>query len=96
MDKSESKSDGSYYNMYSDGLKIYVTLDSKMQEHAEKAIDEHMQNLQKQFDIQNKNNPTAPFRGITKEETSGIINASMRRSDRWREMRAKGMSEKEL
>lgn len=94
--RENPKSDGTYYNMYSDGLKIYVTLDSKMQEHAEKAIDDHMRNLQKQFDLQNKNNATAPFRGITKEETNGIVNASMRRSDRWREMRAKGMSEKEI
>lgn len=94
--KQNPKSDGSYYNMYSDGLKIYVTIDSKMQEYAEEAVDEHMRNLQKQFDLQNKNNSTAPFRDLTKAETEGILNASMRRSDRWREMREKGKSEEEI
>lgn len=94
--KENPKSDESYYNMYSDGLKVYVTIDSKMQEYAEYAVDEHMKNLQKQFDIQNEKNTTAPFRGITPEETTGILKASMRRSDRWREMRAKGKSDKEI
>lgn len=94
--KENPKSDGSNYNMYSDGLKVYVTIDSKMQEYAEYAVDEHMKNLQKQFDIQNEKNNTAPFRGITPEETKGILNSSMRRSDRWREMRAKGKSDKEI
>ena len=94
--KDNPKSDGSYYNMYSDGLKIYVSIDSKMQEYAEQSVDEHMRNLQRQFDVQNENNATAPFRGITKEETMGILNASMRRSDRWREMREQGKSEKEI
>lgn len=94
--KENPKSDGDYYNMYSDGLKIYVTIDSKMQEYAEYAVDEHMKNLQRQFDLQNEKNTTAPFRGITKEETNGILKASMRRSDRWREMRAQGKSEKEI
>lgn len=94
--KENPKSDGSLYNMYRDGLKIYVTLDSKMQEYAEHAVDEHMKNLQRQFDLQNQKNPTAPFRSITAEETEGVIQSSMRRSDRWREMRAQGKSEKEI
>src|SRR5699024_1351869 len=86
--KANPKSDGERYDMYSDGLKIYVTIDSKMQEYAENAIDQHMRNLQKQFDLQNKNNKTAPFRDLTEAETEGIINSSMHRSERWREMKA--------
>ena len=57
------------YNIYSDGLKVYTTIDKKMQTYAEEAMDEHLANLQKEFDKQNKNNKTAPFRDITKEET---------------------------
>ncbi len=94
--KANPKSDGERYDMYSDGLKIYVTIDSKMQEYAENAIDQHMRNLQKQFDLQNKNNKTAPFRDLTEAETEGIINSSMRRSERWREMKARGISEEEI
>ena len=90
------KSDGSNYNIYSDGLKIYTTIDSKMQAYAEEAMDMHMANLQKEFDSQNKKNKTAPFRDITPEETSKILDAALQRSDRWREMEKQGKSEKEI
>lgn len=43
------KSDGSKYNLYSDGLKIYTTINSKMQKYAEESVTEHMKNLQKNF-----------------------------------------------
>ncbi len=94
--KENPKSDGSKYNIYSDGLKVYVTIDSKMQKYAEEAVDAHMQNLQKEFDSQNKENKTAPFRDITEEETAKILNSAMRRSDRWRELDKQGKSEKEI
>ncbi|HBY68016.1 MAG TPA: penicillin-binding protein, partial [Flavobacteriaceae bacterium] len=63
--KENPKTDGSQYNIYSDGLKVYTTIDSKMQEYAEEAVDMHMKNLQKEFDSQNEKNKTAPFRDIT-------------------------------
>lgn len=59
--KDNPKVDGSLFDINSDGLKIYTTIDSKMQEFAEEAIDEHMAQLQKEFDRQNKKNKTAPF-----------------------------------
>ena len=90
------KTDGSTYNIYSDGLKIYTTIDSRMQRYAEEAVDEHMKNLQKEFDKQNKKNKTAPFRDVTKKEIKKIIETSMRRSDRWRIMKKQGKSDKEI
>lgn len=90
------KSDGSKYNIYTDGLKIYTTIDSKMQEYAEEAMDMHMANLQKEFDAQNEKNKTAPFRDITPEETNKILDAAIQRSDRWRVMKKQGKSEKEI
>ncbi len=94
--KENPKSDGSEYDIYSDGLKVYTTIDSKMQEYAEEAVDLHLANLQKEFDSQNEKNKTAPFRDITKEEIDGIINTSMRRSDRWRELEKQGKSEADI
>lgn len=94
--KENPKPDGSLYNIDSDGMKVFVTVDSKMQEYAEEASIRHMVNLQKEFDSQNEKNKTAPFRDITEEETAGIMNSGMRRSDRWRELEKQGKSEKEI
>src|SRR5690606_32863582 len=90
------KPDGEKYNIYQDGLKVFVTIDSKMQEYAEEAVETHMARLQKVFDEQNKNNKTAPFRHITEKETEGILNSAMRKSDRWREMVNQGKEEEEI
>ncbi len=94
--KENPKSDGSQYNIYSDGLKVYTTIDSKMQGYAELAVDTHMKNLQKEFDRQNKKNKTAPFRDVTKSEIDQILNSAMKRSDRWRELKKQGKSDKEI
>lgn len=84
------------YNIYKDGLKIYVTLDSKMQNYAETAMQQHMKQLQKEFDLQNKKNKTAPFRNLTKKEIERTIFLAMRRSERWRQMKEKQYDEKEI
>jgi penicillin-binding protein 1A len=55
------KETGKDVNLFRDGLKIYVTLDSKMQKYAEEAIKEHLTNLQKGFDAEQRRNPTRPF-----------------------------------
>lgn len=94
--KTNLKPDGSRYNIYQDGLKVYVSLDSKMQQYAEEAVKEHMSQLQQAFDRQNKNNKTSPFRDITEAETTSILTASMRRSDRWREMKKQGKEDEEI
>jgi len=94
--KENPKTDGSEYNIYSDGLKIYTTIDSEMQEYAEDAVDKHMKNLQKEFDNQNKKNKLAPFRDVSQEEIDRILNSAMKRSDRWREMKDQGKSEEKI
>jgi len=94
--KENPKSDGSTYNIYSDGLKVYTTIDSKMQEYAEQAMDMHISSLQKEFDSQNKKNKITPFRDVTEEEIDGIMNSAMKRSDRWREMEKQGKSKEEI
>lgn len=83
------KPDGTKYNLYNDGLKIYTTLDSRMQQYAEEAVREHMPRLQAEFDNQNQpsRNPTSPFLDITTEEINQLLKQSMRRSERWRKMK---------
>ena len=90
------KPDGTEYNIYRDGLKVYTTIDSRMQQYAEEAVAAHMPNLQKEFNRQNRNNKTAPFRDITQEERNSIIEDAMKRSERWRILSAQGKSEEEI
>lgn len=92
--KENPKTDGSSYNIYSDGLKIYTTINYEMQKNAESAIDQHISKLQKEFDKQNSKNKMAPFRDITKPEIESILNSAMKRSDRWRELKKQGKSDK--
>lgn len=87
------KPDGSEYNIYRDGLKIYTSIDSRMQEHAEEAVQKHISHLQKEFTRQNERNPTAPFRDIDKSEVKMIVESAMKRSVRWKQMRNEGKSE---
>lgn len=86
----------SKYNLYSDGLKIYTTLDSKIQANAETAVTEHLKNLQKEFFRQNENNPTAPFRDIDKSERERILDQAMKRSERWRILKNQGLDDAEI
>jgi penicillin-binding protein 1A len=94
--KENKKPDGSDWDIYSDGLKIYTTIDSKIQEHAEEAVQAHMKNLQKEFFAQQKDNKNAPFLKITPEETSRIMNKAMKSSERWRIMKEDDKSEEEI
>ncbi len=85
-----------YFDIYRDGLRINVTIDSRMQKYAEEATAEHMANLQKEFNKQEKNNKTSPFRDITKEEKDRIIERAIRSSARRKKMLSEGKSEKEI
>ncbi|MDH3697109.1 MAG: transglycosylase domain-containing protein [Flavobacteriaceae bacterium] len=86
------------WNIYLDGLKIYTTIDSRMQANAEEAVTAHMRKLQAEFFVQNtrERNPTTPFLDITPEETENIIERAIKNSERWRKMKAAGVSEKEI
>jgi penicillin-binding protein 1A len=94
--KENKRPDGEEYDIYGDGLKIYVTLDSKIQEHAEEAVQAHMKNLQEEFFIQQKENKNAPFVNITEQETDKIINQAMKNSERWRILKAEDKTDEEI
>ncbi|MBQ7632024.1 MAG: transglycosylase domain-containing protein [Paludibacteraceae bacterium] len=87
------KADGTKYDIYQDGLKIYTTIDSRMQRYAEEAVSEHMQAQQKSFFKELRRKKTAPFsQDLTKDEIDGIMNRSMRQTDRYRMMKRAGYS----
>lgn len=88
-DKANRKPDGSKYSIYSDGLKIYTTIDTRMQKHAEEAVALHMPRLQAEFFHQNteKLNPTAPFLELTYGAIDTLLRRSIRQSERWRHMK---------
>ena len=83
------KTNGTDYNIYTDGLKIYTTIDSRMQTYAEQAVQQHMPRLQAEFFHQNtpKRNPTAPFLDLTLGAIDTLMWRSMRQSERWRHMK---------
>ena len=92
------KKDGTNYNLYTDGLKIYTTIDSRMQRYAEEAIQEHIaQNLQPRFFKAKAKKKTAPFTSeLTVEEVNAIMDKAMRLTDRYRGMKKAGASETEI
>ena len=96
--KNNTKNDGSNYNIYLDGLKVYTTINHEMQQYAEESVKLHMTNLQKEFFKQNtkKLNPKAPFLDINKEQEEDLFNRAMKRSERWRKTRNTGKSEQEI
>lgn len=87
--KNNPKPDGEKYNLYGDGLKVYTTIDSRMQKYAEDAVQQHMPRLQAEFDHQNTpdRNPTAPFLELNQSEIDALMKRSMRQSERWRHMK---------
>jgi penicillin-binding protein 1A len=85
------------YNIYKDGLKIYTTVDSRMQQYAEEAVYEHMHDLQKIFSKECLTKKNAPFAwNVSKGEMDGIMVSSMKRSERFRELKAQGLSRQEI
>lgn len=85
-----------YYDIYRDGLRVNVTIDSRMQKYAEQSVKEHLSNLQTYLDKQEAKNENRPFQDLTKEETDRIINKAIRVSERRRKMKAKGKTDKEI
>ena len=92
------KADGSKHNLYRDGLRIYTTIDSRIQQLAEDAVIGHMKNLQKEFFLQNteEENPTAPFLDLRDGEIDTLLQRTAYRSERWRKMKLAGVSEEEI
>ncbi len=94
--EENKKPDGSDYNIYKDGLKIYTTIDSRMQSYAEEAVEKHMANLQEEFFIEAKTNKNAPFVNISDAETQRILKQAMKSSYRWTVLEAQEKSEEEI
>ena len=94
--RDNKKPDGSDYDIYHDGLKIYTTIDSRMQLYAEEAVYAHLANLQEEFFDQAKTNKNAPFIKISDEETKSLMNRARKNSERFRIMKAEGKEESEI
>ena len=92
------KSDGTKHNLYRDGLRIFTTIDSRMQQFAEDAVSGHMENLQKEFFFQNTKelNPTAPFLDLREGEIDTLLERAAYRSERWRKMKLSGLVKEEI
>lgn len=94
------KPDGTKYDIYNDGLKIYTTIDSRMQRYAEEAVDEHMASLQRQFFREKQGSSAAPYtsnRGeLSDDMRKRLIRNAMKQSERGRVARVAGLSEDEL
>ena len=95
--EKNKKSDGSKYDIYTDGLKIYTTIDSRMQRYAEEAVDQHMQSIQKQFFREKKGRKYAPFsRDLTTAEVSSIMQSAVNQSERYRKLKKEGAGKEEI
>ena len=96
--KKNTKPDGSPYNIYRDGLKIYTTLNSKMQQYGEEELVEHLsKELQDDFNKEQENNPNKPYyEELTNEELKDIIDLAIRRTERYRVLRNAGKNTDEI
>jgi penicillin-binding protein 1A len=94
--QNNPKPNGEEYNIFSDGLKIYVTIDSRMQQYAEEAVKEHMANLQSYFFKEQKRNKIAPFYDLDKEEIARSLERAKKSSERYRRLKKVGKSSKEI
>jgi len=94
--RDNKKPDGSDYDIYRDGLKIYTTIDSRMQTYAEEAVSQHLKNLQEEFDIEAKNNKNAPFVRLSDIETNNLMMRARKASERWRVLKEQDKSDEEI
>ena len=92
------KPDGTKHNLYRDGLRIFTTIDSRMQQYAENSVSGHMRNLQKEFFAQNTEelNPTAPFLELREGEIDTLLERTAYRTERWRKMKMSGFDKDEI
>ena len=92
LDEHEKKT-GKKLSLFKDGLKIYTTLDSKMQIYAEEAIKEHLTGLQKSFNGEQRGRKKAPFYDISDKQIDDIMMAAVKRTGRYKRLKAAGLSE---
>ena len=90
--KDTKRPDGQPYNIYRDGLRIYTTIDSRMQQYAEEAVRDFMgKELQPMFYKHWKGQKNAPFSNLTADQIDQLLETSMKRSDRYRSLKNAGM-----
>ena len=94
--QNNPRPNGEEYDIFSDGLKIYVTIDSRMQQYAEESVKEHMANLQSAFFKEQKRNRIAPFYDIEKSQIRGIYRRAKKNSERYKRLKKVGKSSKEI
>lgn len=94
--RSHTKADGTPYNLYSDGLRIYTTIDSRMQTYAEEAMTQHLSAMQETFNNHWKGKKDAPFYDLTPKEIDNTMMQSVRRSERYRTLKEEGMKEADI
>ena len=96
--KNNPKEDGSLYNIYRDGLKIYTTIDSRLQNIAETSMKKHMKNLQDEFFAQNDTVDVnvSPFVDLRQGQIDTLLMNSAKRSDRWKNFKNIGLDENEI
>ena len=94
--KTHYKANGENYDVHKDGLKIYTTINYKMQKYAEEAVKEHFTTLQAEFFKHTKGYKDAPFTGISKEDIEKYYIQAMKNSDRYRSLKSEGLSEKDI
>lgn len=94
---SHTKPDGTNYNAYTDGLKIYTTINSRLQNFAEEGLKSHVSSLQKDFYKHWRGYSKAPYpKHFEWEQIDAIIDAGMKRSERYRKLKKAGKSEDEI
>ena len=91
------KTGGVNYNLYTDGLKIYSTIDSRMQKYAEEAVRERMTGLQESFFKEKAGSKTAPFsRSLKQQDVNAILERAIKQSDRYRALKKDNKSDAEI
>ena len=92
-----TKKNGKNYNIYTDGLKIYTTIDSRMQQYAEEAMFQHVaKTLQPIFNAEKRNAPNGPYSKVSAKQVKASLERAMRQTDRYRKMKADGCSDEEI
>jgi penicillin-binding protein 1A len=95
--KHHRKSNGEYYDVHRDGLRIYTSIDSRMQRYAEEAVKEHFsKEIQPAFERELKNRKGDPFCNLSKDQENRFLDMAMRNSDRYRSLKSEGLDESEI
>ncbi len=94
--KNLKKPDGSSYDLYKDGLRVYTTINSKMQKYAEEAVREHLSGLQKHFFSQCRGSRNAPFVGISKYQVEKILLGEMKKTERYQQYKKDGRTDRQI